>query len=191
MPVRSSRGGNRNGEVRDDCSKSWEEPEVEEAIRFVQYFNLLALVIDTRETEFTKNLDSRRFKSHGGIQMLQQPARRSDQDIHPPQSLPLLLQRFPTDHQPRAEAVILANLPQLGERLNGKLSGRGDDDGAEAIEGTPFEKVEPLEKRNEEGKSLPGTGRGGAENVTIEEGWRDGKGLDGCGSEEVRAFQPC
>ena len=104
------------------------------------------------------------------VQMLQQPPRGADEDVHAPQPIGLLFQTPSTDDQARGKVVVPANFPQHVEDLNGQLSGRADYEGAEPVVLGPSCVVELLENGDEESEGLAAAGLGGTEDVVALEG---------------------
>ncbi|KAL3295314.1 ATP-dependent RNA helicase dbp4 [Colletotrichum asianum] len=127
----------------------------------------------------------------GLVEVLQHAAGRADEDVHLGQTLGLLLEALAADNEAGGEGVVAADLAQDVKDLRGELAGRGDDEGAEAVELGPSRAVELLENGDDEGEGLAGAGLCGAEDVVTLEGEGHGAGLDVGEGLEVGFLEAC
>lgn len=78
---------------------------------------------------------------------------------------------FTTGDEASGEGVFAADFAEDLEDLGGEFASRGDDEGAETIEGGPFFAVEGFEDGDEEGEGFAAAGLRGAEDVAAFECW--------------------
>lgn len=185
----AGRGGGR-AEVSDDGFKGRQETKVQQTVRLIENCYVSDATDNEKDTaQPTQTFDPRTLKPNGTVQMLQQSARRRDQNVHSPQSIPLLFQWFTANDETSRKVVVFPDIPQLVESLHGELPSRRDDDCAEPVHGTPFKQVQSLQKGDEKGERLAGSSLGRSQDVLPAESRWDSESLDSRGREEMGGFQ--
>ncbi len=67
----------------------------------------------------TKHLEVVALETNGLVHVLEQPARRRDEDVHPRQTFSLVLEVLPANYQTRRKAMVSAYASQHFEYLDG------------------------------------------------------------------------
>ena len=86
--------------------------------------------------------------------MLEESARRADENVTSGDSGPLELEILPTDDKPGTEVVVFANSSENLKYLVSQLPGRGDHQAPHTVRRAPLGAEELLQERNEEGERL-------------------------------------
>ena len=128
--------------------------------------------------------------------MLEESARRRDEDVHARQPLSLVLQVFSANDEPSGEAMESANTTQDVEYLDGlwdigkrqtdaqvvyrthKFSCRRYDQRAQAVLRSPFSAVQNLQHGDEERESFSAACAGCTQDVFAFEGYRNASSLE-------------
>ena len=123
------------------------------------------------------------------VEVLEDPTGGADEDVHAGETIGLLLETLAADDEAGGEEVAAADLAQDLEDLNGELTGRRNDQGAEAIVLGKLVAVEALEDGDEEGQGLAAAGFGGGEDIAPLERKGYGARLDVGQGFEVRGLE--
>jgi hypothetical protein len=110
--------------------------------------------------------------------VLQQSARRRDQQVHLIHRVLLFLDVLAADQQTRAERVVRPGVHQLLEDLHRQLARRRDDQSAEPVLPSPLLPEQNLEQRNDKGQGFPRARLRRAEYVPAAQRVRDGGSLN-------------
>ena len=86
--------------------------------------------------------------------MLEESARRADENVTSGDSGPLELEILPTDDKPGTEVVVFANSSENLKYLVSQFPGRGDHQTPHTVRRAPLGAEELLQERNEEGERL-------------------------------------
>ena len=86
--------------------------------------------------------------------MLEESARRADENVTSGDSGPLELEILPTDDKPGTEVVVFANSSENLKYLVSQLPGRRDHQTPHTVRRAPLGAEELLQERNEEGERL-------------------------------------
>mmetsp|Transcript_35466 Transcript_35466/g.97976 ORF Transcript_35466/g.97976 Transcript_35466/m.97976 type:complete len:538 (-) Transcript_35466:320-1933(-) len=127
-------------QMREDVVHGLLETEIQDAVCFVEHEHLQI-----------GGVESRRL-----VEVLQKPARRSDQDVHRRHSLLLLVNVASADDATRRKFVLFAHGCKDLENLVCQLSCRRHNQGTEAIHLRPAAPEKAFDKRHEEREGLAG-----------------------------------
>ena len=94
--------------------------------------------------------------------MLEEPARRADENVAPGDSGPLELEVLPTNDKASTEVVLFADSSEDLKYLVGELPGGGDHQTSNTVCRAPLSAEQFLQERNQERESLSGARLGGA-----------------------------
>ena len=129
----------RSRQGREDRRQRRLEAQIEDAVGLVE----------------DEQLQVGRLEADRLVEVLQQPARRRDEDVHPADALRLLVAVLAADDEPRRQVVLHAEGAEHVEDLEGELARRRDDERAEPVRLRPPLAEEQLEQRHEERERLP------------------------------------
>ena len=121
------------------------------------------------------------------LDMIEQPARRRDQDVGAAIDLGVLLvEGHAADQQGDRQPVVAAEALERFLNLGGELAGRFEHQRARHAGARPS-LFEQRQHRQGKSRGLARTGLGEAQNVAAGQGWRNGFGLDGSGVSKPAA----